>query len=95
MTTWTTCPDCGWNYERHGDTHMSTRFNCARSRNTVQHNFIFEGYINKDYTPVISLANADRQTAKVVSIMETEKLNFGPATSAYIERQLDLFDDAP
>lgn len=89
MTTWVVCPACGWNYEAHGDTHMSTRFNCPRGRNTVPDHVRALSY-PQDYTPPvhsISQADADRQTEAVNKIMAEQKLNFGPAYNEHIARQ--------
>lgn len=89
MTTWITCPACGWNYEAHGDTHMSTRFNCPRSRSSVPGHVRALSY-PQDYTPPvcsISLADADRQTEAVKKIMVEQKLEFGPVYDVYIDRE--------
>lgn len=85
--TWITCPDCAWNYEQHGDTHMSTRFNCTRSRNTSQPKWPHDEPLTAYAGPVISLADADRQTEAVKKIMAEQGLNYGPAYDVYIHRQ--------
>lgn len=85
---WTTCPSCGWNYERHGDTHMSTRFNCSRSRNvgngnTGNHNGLGE------VSPVVSIdeRSALWQMDEIKTIMAERGINFGDAVNVYIDRQ--------
>lgn len=87
MKAWTTCPGCGWNYEAHGDTHMSTRFKCPRSRNTVpNYDRGLMGRIS-DYVPIpdsIPQVTADAQTEAVKLIMAEQKLDFGPAYDVYI-----------
>lgn len=93
MTTqpWITCPSCNWSFNLHGDTHMSTRFNCRRARNTggirsetAEHYAPTE--LNR-HTGTILQADADRQTEAVKKIMAEQGLNYGPAYDVYIDQQ--------
>lgn len=86
--SWISCPSCSWNYNQHGDTHMSTRFNCRRARNanaarseTAEHYAPTE--LNR-YTGTISQVDADRQTEVVKTIMTKQGLDYGPAYDVYI-----------
>lgn len=82
---WTTCPDCGWNYERHGDTHISTRFNCSRSRNTSRPERLHTEPLVSYAGPVCPQIDADRQTDAVKKIMAEHKLDYGAAYNVYIK----------
>lgn len=94
---WITCPGCGWNYELHGDTHMSTRFKCPRSRNTVApHDRGIMGAIS-DYVPHVaslSAVVAEAQQEAIKQIMAERELNFGDAVNVYIEQRAWVVDTA-
>lgn len=82
---WTTCPACGWSYEMHGDTHMSTRFHCWRSRNTSRGAAVHEPAPVETYTgPTCSEAVAGYQQETIKAIMAEQGLNFGPACDVHI-----------
>lgn len=79
---WTTCPDCDWNYEQHGDTHKAR--NCDRAWGRVRH---FEHVPVEPYVGiVVSAAEADAWHEQIRVIMAEQHLNFGEAVNWYIEQ---------
>lgn len=84
MTPWRVCPDCGWNYDLHGDTHR-WRFKCDRA--LPEHMGGQYPPTETRYTGTATEAEADAQTAAVVLIMETHRVPFHEAMDIYIRQR--------
>jgi hypothetical protein len=82
-TGWRVCPDCGWDFDKHGDTHK-WRFHCARAERETVGVGQYPPTESNHTLPPLSGADANAMMLRIVDIMEQRELTLPQAINAYI-----------